>query len=400
MADLMELREQQQEKIHKAREVLDQITDDVDETRAKELEAQYDGFMNEYDSLEQKAERQRKVEEAERRLAEGHVPAPSAGRSQDQGAREYRAIYADFLRGADLSAEEVRELRAQAAGTDNKGGYTVPTEFFDELMESMKLFGPMLDPGVTRQITTSTGADLEWPTMDDTANKGSLLAESAQDTATDVTFGQKILNAYKYTSGIFQVSEELLQDSALNVEQIIRDAMAERLGRIANEHFTVGTGSNQPNGIVTASTEGKAASAASSIDSDEIFDLLHSVDPRYRQQSNVAFMFSDSTFKALRKLKDGDGNYIWQAPDIRVGAPGTILDYPYAINQDMPEIATGAKPIVFGDMNRYVVRRVREFAVRRLVERYADYYQVGFVGFGRFDGELIDTAAVKHLVMA
>jgi len=407
MADLMELRERQQQKISEARQVLDQITDDTEEARAKELEGQYDNLMTEVDQIEEKANRAAKLADAESRMSQSTPPAAAGQRETPEGngdseGRSYREIYADYLRYGPrgIPEDEQRELRAQSAGTNSEGGFTVAREFFDELMETMQAWGPMLNPGVTRQITTSTGATLEWPTMDDTSNKGALLAENTQDSTSDLTFGQKTLDAYKYTSGIFQVSEELLQDSALDVEGIVRDAMGTRLGRIANEHFTTGDGSGKPNGIVTASTLGKTATATDTLDADELIDLYHSIDPAYRGMPGFAWMFNDSTLQAIRKLKDGDGNYLWQEPDLRSGEPGRFLNTPYAINQDMPDVATSNKPIVVGAMNRYVVRRVREFAVRRLVERYADFYQIGFVGFGRFDGELIDTSAVKHLVMA
>ena len=403
--DLMELREQQQNQISQAREKLDQITDDISAARAKELETQADQHMEEARKVEAQAERIHKLQEQEERISGfAHSRAPEQGKTEaqaDSEARSYRDIFKDYLaRGRDgLTPEEDRELRAQSVSTDTAGGFTVAREFFNELMETMKQFGPMMDDGVVRQIQTATGATLEWPTMNDTSNKGAILGENTQDSTSNLTFGQKQLDAYKYTSGIFQVSEELLQDSALDVEGIVRDAMAERIGRIANEHLTTGTGTGQPNGIVTASTLGKSASAIASLDADELIDLAHSVDPAYRNLG-VTWMFNDTTLKEIRKLKDGDQNYLWQAPDLRTGEPGQFLGFDYRINQDMPNVATGEKPIVFGNFQRYVLRLVREFAIRRLVERYADFHQVGFIGFSRIDGELIDDEAVKHLVMA
>ena len=133
---------------------------------------------------------------------------------------------------------------------------------------------------------------------------------------------------------------------------------------------------------------------------DEIIDLFHSVDPAYRASPSCRFMFNDSTLSAIRKLKDGDGNYLWQAADGRAGEPAAILGRGYVINQAMDSIATAKKTVLFGDMNKYVVRRVRDFTLLRLAERYAEYYQVGFLAFNRLDGELLDTAAVKHLVQA
>ncbi len=400
MADLMELREKQQKVIHDAREALDQITDKTDEVRAKELEEQHDRAMAEYDKLDAQAQRELKQKEVEERMHNSPAPeVPEAKKPEDQ--RAYRELYVEYLRNgvAGMSEADRREFRAQSAGTNSEGGFTVAQDFFAELNKSMKAYGPMLDPGVTRQITTSTGAQLDWPTMDDTSNKGALLSENTQDSGSDLVFSQKQLDAFKYTSGIFRVSEELLQDSELDVEAIVREAMAERIGRIANEHLTVGTGVGQPNGILTATTSGKTANSATALDADELIDLFHSVDPAYRMLGS-AWMFNDGTLKAIRKLKDGDQNYLWQAPDLRTGEPGTFLGSPYVINQDMPDIATGETPILFGNMDRYVVRRVRDFAIKRLVERYADFYQVGFVGMTRFDGELIDAGATRKLTMA
>lgn len=401
MADLMELREKQQKLIHDAREALDQIDDKTDEARAKELEEQHDRAMADWDKLNAQAERQQKLNEAEQRMINSSIAPEVPDNKRDQEARTYREMYVDYLRGgvASLSDEDRREFRAQSAGTNSEGGFIVDSQFFAELNKSMKAFGPMLDPGVTRQITTGTGANLAWPTMDDTSNKGALLAENTQDSDSNLVFAQKQLDAYKYTSGIFRVSEELLQDSELDIEAIVRDAMAERIGRIANEHLTTGTGSGQPNGILTATTSGVTAASGTALDADELLDLFHSVDPAYRQMGG-AWMWNDSTLKAIRKLKDGQGNYLWQAPDLRTGEPGTFLNSPYVINQDMPDIGLSATPVLFGNMDRYVVRRVKEFAIKRLVERYADFYQVGFVGFTRFDGELIDAGATRKLTMA
>src|SRR3546814_6070298 len=125
-----------------------------------------------------------------------------------------------------------------------------------------------------------------------------------------------------------------------------------------------------------------------------------SIDPAYRAASTCRFMFNDSTLLSMRKLKDGDGNYLWQPADGRTGAPATVLGYGFALNQAMDSLAAAKKALLFGDFNKYVVRRFREFAVRRLDERYAEYDPVGFIGFARDYGELLDTAAVKHLITA
>lgn len=401
MADIMELREKQQELVAKARDAMEQI-DDADEARAAELETQHDAWMAEYDKLDGKIEREQKIKEREERLAasqDNPKPTPTENRGSEM---EYSDVFWKWARNgrSGLSADEdalMREVRAQSTAS-TEGAELIPEGFVPELIETLKAYGPMLDPGVTRQITTSSGNKLPWPTMNDTSNKGAILAENTADSEQDVSFSTKELDAFKYTSKIIRVSEELLQDDEVGVEGIVREAMAERLGRIVNEHLTTGTGSAQPNGIVTASSAGETAAAAAAISFDDMIELYHSVDPAYRASARLAWMFNDATLKLLRKIKDSEGNYIWQPADARTGNPSTILDVPFAVNQDMADVGSLAKSVVFGAMDRYVVRRVSEFNLKRLVERYAEFYQVGFLGFGRFDGELLDTAAVKHLV--
>lgn len=404
---ITELRAKQALLVAEARAELEKITPETDEARATEVNEAHDRAMAEYDRLEARIAREEKLaaREAELNAADDRRPngenrvAKTGGDVSPEEARQ--AAFQSYLRRGleDMPAEErkiVREMRAQSVGTATEGGYLVPEGFMAELVKSLKAWGPMFDPGVTRRMDTATGNAIPWPTMNDTSNKGALIAENTQVALAEVAFGTKTIGAYKYTSGVCLVSSELLQDSALNVESIVRDAMSERIGRIANEHLTIGTGADQPNGIVTAATAVTGAAAAA-ITFDNLIDLEHAVDPAYRSDPSVRWMFNDGTLKALRKIKDLEGNYIWQPADVKTGAAATLLGYGYAINQDVASIGASAKSVVFGAMNRYVVRMVREFAIRRLVERYADFDQTGFIGFTRLDGELLDAAAVKTL---
>lgn len=417
MSDLIELREKQAAALAKAREAFDQIKDDTSESRAKELEQQYDGYMGEYDALEAKIQRAEKLAAAEERA---NAPDPRRpvgtnieGRREEPKAPEYGEVFEKALRYgvSELNAEERSvlmrnrdpEARAQSTGTDSAGGYTVPEGFVTELDKALALWGPMWDGGIVRELNTSSGNPLPWPTVDDTSKTGEQHTENGaatDDGGADVAFGQKMLNAYIYDTEVVRVPIELLQDSAFNMESLLSDLFGERLGRLANQVLTTGTGTNQPNGIVTASTVGKTAAAAAALDADELLDLFHSVDPAYRASPKCRWMFNDSTLAAIRKLKDGNGNYLWQMGDVRVGEPSTFLGKPYSVNQAMANIGASAKPIIFGDLSRYVVRKVRGFSVMTLRERYAENFQIGMIGFKRFDGELLNTAAVKHLAMA
>jgi HK97 family phage major capsid protein len=156
--------------------------------------------------------------------------------------------------------------------------------------------------------------------------------------------------------------------------------------------------SHDPNGIVTASAAGKTAASATAITPDEIIDLLHSVDPAYRASPKARWMFNDSTLSAIRKLKDGDGTYIWQMGDIRTGEPGSLLGYSYSVNQAMASIATGNKVILFGDFGKYWVRKVGSPVIG--VRREFYWPDLGIAGIVRLDGELLQSTAVKHLLMA
>jgi HK97 family phage major capsid protein len=428
-----EMRERQAKLLADARAKLEEIGDDTPEARAAEINAEHDAMMKEWDALQERIEREQRLSEAEQRKAEREEEEQRANRDARRPRPEDKRIDPDaeqrptaeevFKRAVQfgvqaLSSEQrsvfaseiasknlPSELRAQAIGTDAAGGFTVPQGFLAEVTKSMALFGPMLDPGVTRQLVTASGNPLPWPTVNDTANESALTAEnvaSPTDGSQDVVFGQKQLDAYVYRSGVIQVPLELLQDSAFDMQALLNELLGERIGRAGNKALTTGTGAGQPNGIVTASAQGVVAAANNAITADEIMDLEHSVDPAYRGSPRTRWMFHDTTFKAIRKLKDGQGNFLWQLGDIRAGAPSTLLGHPYSINNAMADVGSGvsSRVIVFGDFNKYIVRRVRDFSLIVMRERFAELLQVGFLAWNRIDGELADTAAVKHMKLA
>lgn len=410
-----ELRAKQHELLVDAEQVRSEITNDTPAERVAELEARFDTIMSEHDSLNERIEREDRLEAArsehERREQEARAKRPQGEDREVRGSNpvevtEESAFRAFLQRGASgLTQEErsklVPESRAQST-SNTAGGYTIPQILMNELVKSMAAWGPMLDPGITRELVTAGGGVIYMPTVNDTANVGVRLAENTGATSEgDVVFGQKQLDAYKYSSGPILVSSELLQDSAFDMGAILNDLMGERIARKVNTDLTTGDGSGDPNGIVTASTLGKTAAGAAAITADELIDLYHSVDPAYRNSPNFRFMFKDSTLQLIRKLKDAENRYLIDG--LRDGA-GVIniagISVPYSINQAMPASATGLKSVLVGDFSKYVVRRVREFVVRRSDELYLTSDQSVFVGFARFDGELLDTAAVKHLIQA
>ena len=416
---IKELRQRQETIAEEARERLNQINDNTDEARAAELEAAHDTAMAEYDRLEkqiQREERQLEIEKsAEERRARNRPTGDDTetrGAGGDDPTPEYREVFSRVICGTaivDLTPEERNVLkagaarfenRAQTTGSNAAGGYTVPTELHGEIIKVMKMWGPMYDEDVATVMNTASGNPIQVPTVDDTDNEADPHTEGeelADDGSGDVEFGQKLLNAYVYNTPFVRWSFELDTDGIANMESFLGFLIGERLGRIANRQLTIGTGTNAPNGILTASGQGLIAAAAGSLKFDEIMELEHSVDPAYRTSPKVRYMFNDNTLLAIRKLKDGDGNYLWQKGDVQAGIPANFNGRKYSINQAMPDIGAGAKPMLFGDFSRYFVRKVGAPVVGVMRERF--WPDMGIAGLIRFDGELGDVNAVKHLKM-
>lgn len=406
MSNISMLREQRASLITGARAELAQITSEMDEAQVGEIEARFDSVMADAEKIEARIQREERLLAAEAAL-EARVEARADRGRVSRGDAEKAvnledASFRSWLRGGmPALTEEQRnyvltaqaEARAQSIGTPAEGGYLVPEGFRAVLEQSLKAHG-----GVRLAATvlkTASGNPLPMPTVDDTNNSGAIIAENAQVSEQDVAFGQVVLGAHMYSSKMIRVSNQLLQDSAFDLPAYLADALGTRLARITNSHFTVGTGTAQPKGIVTAATSGVvgAAGTATSVTYDNLIDLIHSVDPAYR--ANARFMFSDSTLRTIRKLKDGQGLPLWQ-PAMVAGEPDRILGYSYIVNNDMPSMAANAKSIVFGDLSKYIVRDVLGVQVVTLSERFADYGQRAFLAFSRHDGNAINTAAIKY----
>jgi HK97 family phage major capsid protein len=294
-----------------------------------------------------------------------------------------------------------------ALGTlpDTAGGVTIPQGFYGQLIDAQKAYGGMLD--VSFVLDTTTGNALPIPTDNDTTNAGALLGENTTVGQQDVTFGSVTMNAHTYTSKMVLVSNQLLQDTAFNLDAFLAGKLGTRIARIVNTHCTTGDGASKPTGVITASTLGFTAGNVSggvstttgstiTFSYDDLIELEHSVDPAYRK--GAKFMMSDTALKLVKKLKDGIGRPLWM-PGLAVKEPDTINSYAYVINQDMATPAASAKPVVFGDFTNYFMRRVAGVQVLRLTERFADSNQVAFLAFQRWDGQLIDagTHPVKYL---
>lgn len=339
--------------------------------------------------------------------AKRSVIDPASGAPTVDAAKRYDEAFGQYLRFGreNLDAEQrsllqanfvAADSRAQSAGTTTTGGFTVPQGFWAKVTDTMKYFGGALD--TVEILDTDTGNPLPWPTADDTGNVGAILAENTQITGQDITFGQKQLSAYMYTSKLILASLQFLQDTGIDAEGYIARKIGQRLGRIWNTHLTTGTGTAQPQGFVTGATTGKTTAASGAIVYGELVDLQHSVDVAYRNV-NCRWQMHDLILASIRKLVDTQGHPLWE-PSLQTGMPSTLLGFPVTVNNDMAStLVTTAKTVAFGDFqSQYVARRVAGGQLVRLDERYADYLQVGFFGFGRIDGLVQDASAAKLLV--
>lgn len=413
-----ELQEKRGRLVTQAREALEEIKKNTDEARAKELDTRHDTIMAELDTLDATIAREERVAAAEKREEEERAkkrpnPGDSEARGADEGDKiEYREVFRKIMCGVqpgEMSAEERAvlksgvdkgaEFRIQSKASDAAGMYSVPVTLAGFIIKSMADWGPMYDPGICTELNTTSGEQINIPTVDDTAVPVVKHAEGValtDDGGSDVTLGQKRLDAYMFDTEFVRWSIELSQDSTINWEPFLGELLGERLGRRANTELTTGDGSGDPNGIVTASSLGVTAASSTAFTYDELFDLEHSVDPAYRRSPKARFMFADSTLKVLRKLKDGEGRYIWNAGDTTKGVAASLNGRNYSINQAMAAVATTNKSIIFGDFGKYYVRKVGSPIIGVMRERF--WPDLGIAGLIRFDGELGDTAAVKHLV--
>jgi HK97 family phage major capsid protein len=295
--------------------------------------------------------------------------------------------------------QRAREERAMSAFDGPSGGYAVPMEFLNRFDENMLDYSGMMQ--VAEIIRTEGGGEMPWVTSDDTANEGEFIGETQTiDGSTEPTLGQQSWFAFKCHAKMIKVPQELIEDNAFNLVERIGGWLGERLGRIKERKFTLGTGVKQPRGITLDSTLGVTAASATAILFDELISLQGSIDPAYDR--NARWMMNRLIAIAIRKLKDTTNNYLWQ-PSVQAGQPDLLLNRGVTYNSFMQStLATATKTVFYGDFSKYKVREVRKVRLVRLDERYAELDQVAFDALQRVDGKLLDTgtAPVKHLLQA
>lgn len=311
--------------------------------------------------------------------------------STDPAKREYRKAFNRWMRSGETAG--IREWGPKAAlsvGTATAGQELVPDEFEKTLIDKLQ------DENVMRQLCTvvpSISGTKEIPVVA-THGAAGWMTEAGAFTEADDTFGSATLGAHKI-GRLIKVSDELMNDSAFDLESYIAGEFARSIAAGEETGFVAGTGAGQPSGIVGASQNGKTGVAGQtlSVTADDLVDLYHSLKRPYRKQAT--WLLADSSVKVIRKLKDSTGQYIWQ-PGLAVDKPDTIFNRPVEISDSVPAMAANARSIIFGALKYYWIADRVGFTLQRLNELYAANGQVGFRGYKRTDGKLVLAEAVKH----
>ena len=396
MSKINELRAQRAKTWEQTKAFLDSHRNEKGILSAEDTQT-YERMEQEIVDLGHEIERQERMDAMEREMA-----APTAtpitskpdnkkkdektGRASDS----YKKAFWDQVRSKDTVPYEVRN--ALSEGVDTEGGYLVPDEFERTLVQALECEGAVRP--YAHVFTTSNG--LHKIPIVTTKGVANWIDEGASYGESDDVFGAEQIDAHKVGT-IIKVSEELLNDSAFDLEAYFQAEFARRIGNKEEEAFLIGDGSKKPTGILNATggaEVGVTAASATAITADEIIDLYYSLKSPYRK--NAIWMLNDSTVRAIRKLKDANGQYLWQ-PALREGEFDTLMGKKIVTSVYAPEIEAGAKTVMFGDFSYYWIGDRQGVTFKRLNERYADFGQVGFLASKRVDGKLILPEAIKVL---
>ena len=391
MSQTLELREKRAKAWEAAKAFLDARAKDGAFASAEDA-ATYDRMEQEVMNLGKQIDRLERQAAIDAELAKAtstpitNRPNGKADGDSKQGraSDEYKRAFWNGMR--NKMSYEVQN--ALSIGTDSEGGYLVPDEYEKKLVEALE--DEVFFRSLANVIKTSSG-DRKIPIV---TGKGEAawIDEGGQFPESDDSFGQTSIGAYKLAT-IIKVSDELLNDPVFNIENYISKEFARRIGTKEEEAFFVGDGKGKPEGLFGSANLGVTATTVN-ITFDDVMDLFYSLRAPYRKKAT--WLLNDATVKAIRKLKDGNGNYIWQ-PSVRDGEPDRILNRPYRTSIYVPELAAGNRVMAFGDYSYYWIADRQGRSFKRLNELYATTGQVGFLACERVDGKLILSEAVKTL---
>ena len=390
MSKITELQEKRARIWKQAKDFLDTKQKESDVLSAED-NARYEKMEQEVVDLGKEIDRRHKQAEIEVAMNQPTSKALTNSPIANQLPKAQEAYAKDFwqmIRGHAV-------VDALKEGTDPDGGFLVPDEFENQLIQKLQEANVLRT--ISHVIQTNSG-EHKIPVV---ASEGTAawLEEEVAYTESNTQFSQVSLGAHKLGT-LIKVSEELLNDSAFDLMAYLSDEFGRRLGNAEEQAFLNGTGIGQPTGILTDTNGASAGSTAAKADSltfDDLIDLFYSLKTPYRQ--NAGFLMNDDTVKVIRKMKDKNDQYIWQ-PSVQAGQPDRILNCPVYTSPFMPTLSASNKPVLFGDFNYYWIADRQGRTFKRLNELYAVTGQVGFLGSQRVDGKVILPEAIKTLSMA
>lgn len=393
MDKILELREKRAKAWDKAKNFLDSCRDEKGMISQEDSD-RYDKLEQEVVDLGKEIDRLERQERIERELSQATTSAIVSQPRTDAGGDEKKGTASTVYNQSFWKNVRQKNFfdvnNTLNIGNDGQGGYLVPDEYENRLIKALE------EENFFRRLATiikTSNGERKIPVVTGHGT-AAWMDENGTYPESEETFGQVTLGAYKVGTAI-KISEELIHDTVFDLESYMAEEFARRIGSKEEEAFLIGDGSGKPTGFFTTVTEGVTSSGAN-ITFDDVMDLYHSLKSPYRK--NAVWILNDSTVKALRKLKDNNGNYIWQ-PSVQAGVPDMILNRPYYTSSYVPEIASGNKVLAFGDFSHYWISDRQGRSFKRLNELYATSGQVGFLGSQRVDGKLVLPEAVKVMTM-
>jgi len=373
-----------------AKSILDKATAEKRDLSAEETQT-YERISKELDERGQTIAKLREDEARELRLDAATRDIASQARPQESAAPV--ADDASFIRSLVMGEKRSHNFERRDI-TKGSQGAPVPTSFYNQVIAQARLVAPVLQ--VATVLNTAGGENLQIPAQFSWST-AALPGEGTAISESDPQFTNFItLNAYKY-SFLTQLTTELIEDSGVDILSFLAEQTGNALGYAVGSALTVGTGTNQPKGIVAASAVGGTAGTATAFTADNLIDLLYSLDGAARNLPGVGWMMNGKSIGAVRKLKDTAGNYVFQ-PALSMESPDMLLGKPIYENPSMVDVATGTKSVIVGHLPSYYVRTVGGIKL----ERSDDYaFNAGLVTFRatyRVDGNLPQTSHIKHLL--
>lgn len=374
---------------NEAKSILDKATAEKRELSAEETQT-YERISKELDEraqtiakLREDEARELRMDAATREIAD--QVRPVAGVQVSDDATSLRSLFTGEKRSHSFERRDIIK---------SSTGAPVPTSFYDQVIMKARLIAPVLQTSTV--LNTAGGENLQIPSLS-TYSVGTVTGEGSAIGESDPVFNSFItLSAYKY-SFLVQVSQELLEDAGVDMLSFLGDQVGNALGYAVGSALTVGSGTDAPNGIVTASAVGGTAGTATAFTADNLIDLLYSLDGAARNLPGVGWMMNGKSVGAVRKLKDVAGNYVFQ-PALSMESPDMLLGKPIYENPSMVDVASGTKSVIVGHLPSYYVRTVGGLRL----DRSDDYaFNAGLVTFRatfRVDGDLPQTSHIKHLL--